>query len=214
MDEFHEKLLPFIKEHGIALALGMAGLVCLGFGLLTMSQPQTADISSNPQPAIGRSSQVRTAVSPIVKQITIDIEGAVEKPGVYTMSANSRIQNALIAAGGLAQTADRQLVAQNLNLAAPLTDGAKLYIPAVGEQMMTSGNTSNSSSGTVQGTGTKLININQAGESDLDALPGVGPVTAQKIIDNRPYQSVGDLLDKKVVGQSVYTKIKDQVSVY
>ncbi len=71
-----------------------------------------------------------------------------------------------LAAGGLFQGADRQLVAQNLNLAAFLTDGAKLYIPAVGEQMMTFGNTSSGSTGSVQGSGKKLVNIIQASETN------------------------------------------------
>jgi len=214
MDELQEKLVPIIREHGIALGLCLLGLVCMGFGIIPQVQPQISSGAENFQPSPQDLPAVRTPISPITKQITIDVEGAVEKPGVYTLPANSRIQNALIVAGGLSQSADRQLVAQNLNLAAPLMDGAKLYIPAVGEQMMTSGNGPNSSSENIQESGTKSVNINQASETDLDALPGVGPVTAQKIIDNRPYQEVQDLLDKKVVGQSVFDKIKDLVSVY
>jgi len=213
MDELQEKLLPFFKEHGVAVVLGAAGLLCLGYGLIAVNKPQDAknnDFQNLPE----KQSSVRNPISPISKDITIDIEGAVEKPGVYALPANSRMQNALIAAGGLSQDADRHLVAQNLNLAAALTDGVKLYIPAVGEQIMTSGNTSSGTSGSVQGISSKMVNINQAAESDLDALPGVGPVTAQKIIDNRPYQNVQELLDKKVVGQSVFTKIKEQISVY
>lgn len=73
---------------------------------------------------------------------------------------------------------------------------------------------SNNSSGGIQGTSSGTININQASESELDALPGIGPVTAQKIISNRPYQSVEDLLNKKAVGASEFAKIKDQMSVY
>src|SRR6266568_4600718 len=206
--ELQEKLLPFVKEHGIALLLGVVGLICLGYGLITLSQPQPSEGNNNFQPSQEKVSVMRTPLTPVPKQITIDIEGSVEKPGVYTLPAVSRTQDALIAAGGLSQNADRQQVAQHLNLAAPLTDGAKLYIPATGEQLVTSGNSSDSSSG-VSGSGSKIVNINQATESDLDALPGVGPVTAQKIIDNRPYQSVQDLLDKKAVGQSVFSKIKD-----
>ena len=72
-------------------------------------------------------------------------------------------------------------------MAAPLRWGSKLYIPAVGEQMMTSGDNSNSSSGTVQSISNGTVNINQASEEQLDALPGIGPVTAQKIISNRSY---------------------------
>jgi competence protein ComEA len=211
--ELQEKLLPFIKEHGIALFLGVVGLFCLGYGLITLSQPQTPEFS-NLQPSQDTISSVRAPVTTIPKQITIDIEGSVQKPGVYTLPATSRTQDALIAAGGLSENADRQQVAQRLNLAAPLTDGAKLYIPVAGEQMVAAGTGSDSSTGTVKGASSKTININQSNEADLDALPGVGPVTAQKIIDNRPYQSVQDLLDKKIVGQSVFTKIKDQVTVY
>lgn len=214
MEELQEKLLPFLKEHAIAVVLGSVGILCLGYGLIMLSQPQSSETGTNFQPIQKKSTSVGIPVSPQSKQITIDIEGAVEKPGVYTLLANSRIQDALIVSGGLSQNADRQQVAQNLNLAAPLTDGAKIYIPAVGEQIMTSGNMSDNSTGSVQGAGSKMVNINQASESDLDGLPGVGPVTAQKIIDNRPYQNVQDLLDKKVVGQSVFSKIKGQVSVY
>jgi len=213
MDELVEKLLPFVREHAVALILAIVGIGCLGYGVVSMMQSQQTQAASSFQ-TIPTDSQVRPPISPVKKKITIDVEGAVEKPGVYTLPADSRIQNALIVSGGFSQSADRQLVAQNLNLAAPLTDGAKLYIPAVGEQMVTSGNGSITGSGNVQGSAAKMVNINQASESELDALPGVGPVTAQKIIDNRPYNSVQDLLDKKAVGQSVFAKIKDMVSVY
>jgi competence protein ComEA len=214
MDELQEKLLPFIKEHGIALALGVVGLVCLGYGLITFSQSPSDDstaISSDKSDFVSITPQPPVTATP--KQITIDIEGAVQKPGVYKLLATSRVQDALIAAGGMSQSADRGQIAKSLNLAAPLMDGAKLYIPAVGEQMMTSGSDASNPAG-VQGASAETVNINNASEEDLDALPGVGPVTAQKIMSNRPYQSVDELVDKKIVGQSVYGKIKDLVSVY
>ncbi len=206
--DWEEQIFPFIREHVIALLCAVIGLICIGYGVINLSYPQQ---KNDPQfPSIQPASAVN--VSPTPKQITIDIEGAVQKPGVYKISVDSRIQDALAAAGGLSQNADRQQVAQNLNLASPLTDGAKLYIPAVGEQMKTSGDASSNLSGTVAGSST--VNINQASAEELDALPGIGPVTAQKIISNRPYQSAQDLLEKKVVGQSEFTKIKDEVSVY
>jgi competence protein ComEA len=212
--DFEENILPFLKEHAIALVLGSAGLICLGYGLISLSMPQSSGSASQFQPSKKVAKPAIITVSPIRKQITIDIEGSVMKPGVYKLPQNSRVQDALIAAGGLSEDADRKLVAQTLNLAAPLTDGAKIYIPAVGEQMTASSGTSEGSSGASQGSSAAKVNINQASESELDALPGVGPVTAQKIIGNRPYQSVEDLLNKKVVGQSEFGKIKDMVSVY
>lgn len=212
MDELNEKILPFLKEHLASVILSLIGLIFLGYGLVTLSHSQTTE-SDNGFSTGDTKAIMRSPISPPAKQITIDIEGAVMKPGVYALRAEGRVQDALIAAGGLSQDADRQKVAQTLNLAAPLTDSAKIYIPAVGEEMAASDGSSTGSSGTGV-AGSKTVNINQASESDLDALPGVGPVTAQKIISSRPYQSVQDLLDKKVVGASVFTKIKDQVSVY
>jgi competence protein ComEA len=212
--DFEEKLLPFLKEHAIALVIGVAGLIFLGYGLISLSMQQSGNSTSQFQPSKSLSAPVKSPVSQSIKQMTIDVEGAVIKPGVYKLPPNSRVQNAIIAAGGLSQNADRQKVAQTLNLAAPLTDGAKIYIPAVGEQMTGSDGASDTSSGGAPGISTNPVNINTAGESELDALPGVGPVTAQKIISNRPYQSVEELLDKKIVGQSEYGKIKDMVSIY
>lgn len=211
--EFEEKVLPFLKEHASALVLGLIGTLCVGYGLLSFSKPQPApdtqfqSFQNTPMPE-------KNTVSPIPKQITIDIEGAVIKPGVYQLPLASRMKDALVAAGGLSESADRKRVALEINLAQPLMDGAKLYIPVVGEQVMTSGMSSGNGTVGVQGSSTTLVNINQASESELDALPGVGPVTAQKIISGRPYQSAQELLDKKIVGQSVFTKIKDQISVY
>jgi competence protein ComEA len=211
--DWNENIRPFLKEHSIALVFGAIGLICLGYGLISLSHPQSTDDSQfqNIQTPSGVS---KNPPSPVFKQITIDVEGAVEKSGVYKVTVDSRIQDALIAAGGLSQSADRHQVVQNLNLASPLIDGAKFYIPAVGEQMTGSNDTSNSSPSTVQEGSNVMVNINQASESELNTLPGIEPVTAQKIISNRPYQSTQNILNKKAVGASEFTKIKDQISVY
>ncbi|MGH7203284.1 MAG: helix-hairpin-helix domain-containing protein [Candidatus Levyibacteriota bacterium] len=212
-----ERIVPFLKEHALALLLGTAGFICLGYGLFTLSAHPQADNGVEFQ-SDQHTSPEKNSISPKAgKQITIDVEGAVQKPGVYTLPATSRIQDALITAGGLSANADRKKVSQTINLAAPLIDSAKLYIPAAGDQSVASGGSSDTSSGSsdnVLGTSTKMVNINTASESDLDALPGVGPVTAQKIIANRPYQNAQDMVSKKAVGASVFSKIKDQVSVY
>ncbi|EKD47123.1 MAG: helix-hairpin-helix DNA-binding motif-containing protein, partial [uncultured bacterium] len=64
------------------------------------------------------------------------------------------------------------------------------------------------------GVDTKLININAASQSELETLWGIGPVTAQNIIEQRPYSSVEELLSKKIIKQNVYDKIKDQIAVW
>ena len=138
--------------------------------------------------------------------LVVHVDGAVITPGVYEMSAESRVSDAISASGGLSDSADMTRV----NLAAKVSDGQKIYIPKVGESTNDS-----VSSGSVSGQSmSALVNINTASESQLDTLPGIGPATAQKIIASRPYSSPEDLLAKKAVGQSVYEKIKDLIAVF
>lgn len=143
-------------------------------------------------------------------QIFVDVAGAVVNPGVYELKAENRLQEGLIAAGGLSAQADRDWVARNLNLAVKLKDGAKIYIPKIGEG--TKSTTGIAGTGEVSTSG--LVNINTASLSQLDKLPGIGPVTGQKIIDNRPYSDINELLTKKVVGNKVFEQIKEKITVY
>ncbi len=149
------------------------------------------------------------------------------KPGVYEMSENSRVGDALTASGGLAGGADRSWIAKNLNRAAKLIDGGKIYIPStvetasknsappVGGQNQISENSIRnlSNPSNLLGVTTKTININSVSLSELDTLPGVGTVTANKIIAGRPYQTIEELKTRKIIGQSLYNKIKDQLSI-
>jgi len=144
-------------------------------------------------------------------KLVADVAGAVMKPGVYELKGNARVNEALIAAGGLGEEADREWVEKNLNLAAKITDGQKIYIPSEGETEKVA---------PLQGKGTTLmtrldlVNINTASSAELDTLWGVGEATAKKIIDSRPYGAVEELLTKKAVKNNVYEAIKDSVSVY
>ena len=144
-------------------------------------------------------------------KLLVDVAGAVIKPGVYELKAGARINEALIAAGGLGEAADREWVEKNLNLAAKVTDGQKIYIPSREE----SNTNKDSPRSTLQGLSLKeKININTASSAELDTLWGVGEATAKKIIDSRPYGAVEELLTKKAVKNNVYEAIKDSVSVY
>ena len=135
----------------------------------------------------------------------VHVDGAVLKPGVYELSESARVSDAVSASGGLSDSADMTKV----NLAAKVSDGQKIYVPKIGESDVKGVGVGDAGSGS-----TGLININTASESQLDTLPGIGPVTAQKIIASRPYSTPEELLTKKAVGQSVYEKIKDLVTVY
>ena len=202
-EQLNDRLSLIIRENVLPIALGLFGLLFLGYGFFSMGDKK------DKQDILAEGGISTTAEStPEEKFITVDVEGAVIKPGVYKLKADSRVQDALIAAGGMSDEADREKVAKGLNLAAKVIDGGKLYIPAEGDELMAS-NGSN-----VLGMTSDTVNINTASPGELDALPGVGKTTAEKIIDNRPFGSVDELLSKKIVGKKVFEEIKDKVSAY
>lgn len=144
-------------------------------------------------------------------EVIVDVSGAVLKPGIYKLSSGARVSDAISAAGGFAQNADSDFVSKGINLAQKVSDGAKIYIPKKGEAVQSfSSGESGVSSALVGGN----ININTASQAQLESLPGIGPVTAGKIIAGRPYSSVDDLLTKKILGQKTFEKIKGEISVF
>jgi len=159
-----------------------------------------------------------------VKKIFVDISGSVNKPGLYQLNNNSRIKEAIDKAGGLSDDADKGYFNRNFNLARFLSDQEKIYIPSVWEvqngyfienpQTLNYIQPLNQQSIVFNSDSSQnLININQASLDELDTLPGIGKVLGQKIIDNRPYQSLEDLINKKVINKSVFEKIKDLISL-
>jgi len=142
----------------------------------------------------------------MAKEAWVDVSGAVVAPGVYKLTDTARVKDALVAAGGFSSAADRDYIAKEINLAAKVSDGQKIYIPEIG--------TSPTSSGSVKGASTSKINLNKASLGELDSLWGVGAARAAEIIKNRPYTKVEDLVAKKVITKAVFEKIRDQVVVY
>ncbi|MGH7246345.1 MAG: helix-hairpin-helix domain-containing protein [Candidatus Levyibacteriota bacterium] len=195
------------KQYYIPLFFGFFGLILFGYGLIQLiNQNQPRENSSFEDISQASPSAIQSFTT-----ITVDIEGAVVNPGVYKLATDARVQDGLIQAGGMSSFADRQWAAKNLNLAAKLTDGAKVYIPYVGEVATSSQDLSNNAVAGVQATG--LININSATAEQLNSLPGIGSVTAQKIINARLYNGVGELLSRKIVTSKVYGQIQTLVTV-
>lgn len=192
-EQLKERYLPLLKRNWIPLLLGLIGLLLLSYGLISL-------LSSSEKDTVVIEKSEDNNVS---SKIKVDIEGAVVNPGVYELDNTARIQDALIAAGGFSASADRTIVSKKLNLASRLIDGSKIYIPQKGEETILT------SSGSVEGT----ININSATAEQLDTLSGIGPTTAEKIINLRPYSSLGDLVTKKAVSQKVFDSIKDKISL-
>lgn len=209
-----EVILEFIKKNLLFVGLIFFGVILMLIGLFQYlaSKNDTSDIEFT-------SSESQTTdikgVSTTSK-VSVDVEGKVLHPGVYSLLEGSRIQDALIAAGGLSSSADRVYVSKHLNQAQKVIDGGKIYIPAVGEiqpaNITVDANDttmSNSSASTVESNG--MININTASESELDALPKVGPVTAKKIISARPYSNINELVSRKVLGQKTFDGLKEKI---
>jgi len=144
-----------------------------------------------------------------VTKIAVDVGGAVEKPGVYEVEIGARIGEVLGLAGGLSGDADTEWVEMYLNRAEAVKDGMKIYIPSKSEILNPKSEILNKS----QNQNSK-ININQASQAELEELPGIGPVTAKKIIDGRPYGRSEELQERKIVGQKVWEQIKESVSVW
>lgn len=145
------------------------------------------------------------------KQISVDVSGAVAKPGVYQLKDGARIEDAVVAAGGFTTTVNQEYVSKYLNMAQKISDGSKVYVPVSGDSTVAGGFVGQSG---VAGAKIVQVNINTATQAELEALPGIGPVTASRIISDRPYQTVEELQSKKVVSKAVFEKIKEQLVVY
>lgn len=191
-----------VEKFKIPIALSLVGVTLIIGGLvLNRKEPQEEDFP--------KESLIQSA-----KTISVDVSGAVVKPGVYQLKTGDRIEEAVNAAGGFAETANGEYISKILNLAQILVDGSKIYIPSTGEEV------SVSQAGVVAGVDTQTrevvtkVNINLATQSEIESLSGIGPVTASKIISGRPYQKIEELVDKKIVGKAVYEKIKDFIVLY
>jgi competence protein ComEA len=219
---FIQKLSGFWKEYTAPVIFGVFSFIFIAIALvLLVKSTQNADPI--------RFSNEETGGNSTIGLIKIDIEGAVGKPGVYALPLDARVEDAIASAGGLTSNADMEFVSKKLNRAARVVDGGKVYIPEMNVNTTSYNNgfaTSDTSVSQNQGgivtmsdgqsqngAYSDLISINSASISELDTLPGVGPVTAQKIIDNRPYQILEELVSKKAVGKSVYQKIVNLISL-
>jgi competence protein ComEA len=170
-------------------------------------------IGGNNSSVAGRVSGVASAAP--VGSILVDVEGAVVDPGLHQLGSGSRLGDAIAAAGGYSTEVDIAAAADELNLAETLNDGAKIHVPARGEAAAQSPH-SPASGGSSPPNGGGLIDINHATADELDTLPGVGPVTAGKIITAReqaPFGTIDELLSRGIVGQSTYDKLSALVTV-
>lgn len=139
-------------------------------------------------------------------EIQVHIAGEVKKPGLYKLADGARINDAVEAAGGFTDNADKD----SLNLAKVVEDGEQIVVPAKG-----GGEAGAGTSSSAQNNG--KVNINTADLTTLQTLSGVGPSTAQKIIDyrtaNGKFKSIEDLKKVSGIGDKTFEKFKDKICV-
>ncbi|CAN5137285.1 hypothetical protein BH18ACT12_BH18ACT12_06660 [soil metagenome] len=148
------------------LLVGAVLLVVLALGGRLLSKPGRASVP----PPVRVATPART---PVAAQLFVHVVGAVRRPGLYRLSEGSRVADALRRAGGATRKAQLELV----NLAAHVADGAQVVVPRRGSNFSAAGSPAPGQAGPVH--------LNTATLEQLDSLPGVGPVTAQKILDYR-----------------------------
>ena len=146
------------------------------------------------------------------EKILVHVAGEVLNSGVYELESGARVIDALMAAGGATSLANLDII----NLAAPISDGEKIYIPSVIEKINQFNQNSSFTSYSSGGSSGK-ININTADTTELQKLSGIGPGKAKSIIDyrnkNGPFRSVDDLLNVSGIGEKTLEKIRDEIVV-
>lgn len=133
----------------------------------------------------------------------VEITGQVTSPGVYQITKSLMVIELIQLAGGLTEFADLETVHKDIPLSSNLEDRQKIYIPAL--PLYKSGSRSVGGSDIFE-NGSK-VNINTATSEQLDALPDVGPATANKIISSRPYKTIEDLKNVEGIGEKTYNNL-------
>lgn len=184
--------------------LSIVGVVVFVVIYVILKRPEPASpplvITLQPRPTA-------EPATPTPATIKVYVSGAVNKPDVYTLSLDAIVKDAITAAGGATAEADLD----RINLAADLADQMQVYVPHQGEAAPPSSN------GSAPGAAGGKININTASAEELDKLPGIGPSLAKAIIDyrvkNGPFKTIEEINDVKGIGDALFAKIKDQITV-
>ncbi|HEL1597291.1 TPA: helix-hairpin-helix domain-containing protein [Streptococcus suis] len=212
--------IEMLKEYKWQIALpAVAGLLMATF--LIFSQPAKSDqtgVTELPQTEQASSSsdlveETSTEVSEEPSQLVVDVKGAVVKPGLYTLDAGARVNDAVEAAGGLTSQADPK----SINLAQKLSDEAVVYVASKDENISVVTSTTASSAMSPEEKNTSLVNLNTATEADLQTISGIGAKRATDIIAYREanggFKSVDDLNNVSGIGDKTMESIRPYVTV-
>lgn len=192
----------------VAVSVAVAAGILLTWWLMS-GRPRT----SEPQPvhlaAQSESAQSERGSGVAANSVIVDVSGKVRHPGIVTLKAGSRVHEAIAKAGGPADGADTT----GINLARILADGEQIIVGAPAAPPAGSAAPGTSGAASAQGA---TISLSSATLDQLDTLPGIGPVTAQAIIDFRTerggFRAIEDLLDVTGIGEKTLADLRDQVT--
>lgn len=198
----------WLGRHRAMLSAAILSAVAVGLLILVVRRPETPRVVlQQPAQQATQQSASRPAASPqVASLLVVHMSGEVIAPGIYRLPVGARIDDALKAAGGPTGEGD----IHRLNLAARLADGQQIVVPRRIDPVLSQ--LAQSASPTPG-----KVNVNMAGVAELDRLPGVGPVTAQRIVAYReqhgPFTSVEQLREAKLVNAATFEKIKDLIGL-
>ena len=189
------------ERHRVVLFIIVVVAAVVGAVLFQVLRPKAPPIilsTSTPSPP--------PEATPTPSPVRVYVSGAVHSPDVYTLAADSIVKDALQAAGGPTDDADLD----RINLALPVADGQHVYIPHLDEENPPVRLPSN-----LPAVGGK-VNVNTAEAAELESLPGIGPVSAQRILDYRqahgPFTQIEDIMDVSGIGPATFEGMRDLIT--
>jgi competence protein ComEA len=196
------------ERGGLALLAVLVVAGAVFWYVRSLPRPVTIATTGGPPPA---GVVATSSPSPSPAPLLVHVAGRVRHPGVYQLHQGDRVIDAIQAAGGTLRGADLR----SINLAAPLTDGEQIVVLRKGAGSVAAPAASGSAG--LSGTGSTLVNLNTATLDQLEALPGIGPVLAQRIVDYReqhgPFASVDDLSNVSGIGDAHMEDLRPLVTV-
>ncbi|WP_226677357.1 helix-hairpin-helix domain-containing protein [Mesobacillus jeotgali] len=201
--------MDWIRENKIYVIAGMVAVLFFLYSSFD-KQHELTEMNEGTLAIVEANSEEKndTKVDEKIMVMMADIKGAVVNPGVYEINEGGRVVDLIELAGGLAEDADTAVI----NFASYVQDEMAIYVPRIGENVNA---VPPVQVGETEGNGT--VNLNSAGSSELQTLPGIGPAKADAIIEyremNGPYKSIEDLKEISGIGDKTFEKLKDLISV-
>lgn len=212
-------MLEFIKEKKVIIFIVLISIILIGKNIYnSINDYNMIDENQIFVNNVVEENVVKEEVEEVKEKIIVHISGAVENPGIVKIDENSRIEDAINAAGGLKDDAD----ITNVNLAYIVEDGIKITIPSIYDEnevviLSDDGAIGLELSDEKKSSSSALVNINKATQTELETLNGIGPSLALKIIEyreqNGKFKSIDDIKNVTGIGDTKFNNIKDQIEV-